>query len=184
MTGNLHLVPYDRAWPEWFAREAVRLDGAVGEWVKAIEHVGSTAVPGLLSKPVIDIAAAVESEEGADACVTPVTALGYEYRGLHGDDPRRRYYVLNDDGRRVAQLHVYILPARAWTEMLAFRDALRSQPGLAADYAREKRRVAEAVEWDKAAYSLAKGPFISSALSRLVNELDDEGAILPSQPPS
>ena len=143
------------------------MKSAIGPWVTAIEHVGSTAVPGLLAKPVIDIAAAVQSEEDADACVAPATALGYEYRGLHGDDPRRRYYVLDDDRRRLAQLHLYILPARAWTELLAFRDALRTQPHLAAEYAAEKRRVAKVVKWHKAAYSVAKGPFISAALARL-----------------
>jgi len=167
MSRNLHLVPYDPSWPERFEREAARLRKALGQWITAIEHVGSTAVPGLLAKPVIDIAVAVESEADADACVAPAAALGYEYRGLHGEDPRRRYYVLNDAGHRIAQLHLYILPACAWTELLTFRDALRTQPQLAADYSREKRRVAEAVEWDKAAYSLAKGPFISAALARL-----------------
>ncbi len=167
MSRNLRLVPYDPSWPERFQREAARLHKAIGQWATAIEHVGSTAVPGLLAKPVIDIAVAVASEADADACVAPATALGYEYRGLHGDDPRRRYYVLNEDGRRLAHLHLYILPARAWTELLAFRDALRTTPQLAAAYAREKRRVADEVQWDKAAYSLAKGPFISAALARL-----------------
>ena len=165
---TLTLVPYDPAWPRWFEREAARLKAALSQWVVAVEHVGSTSVPGLVAKPVVDIAAAVESESHADACVAPATALGYEYRGLHGDDPRRRYYVLDDDGRRVAHLHLYILPARAWTELLVFRDALRAQPQLADAYASEKYRVAEAVEWNKAAYSIAKGPFIQSALERLL----------------
>ena len=165
---TLRLVPYDPAWPEWFARETARLKAALSPWVVAVEHVGSTSVPGLVAKPVIDIAAAVESEPDADACVAPATALGYAFRGLHGDDPRRRYYVLDDDGRRIAHLHLYILPARAWAELLAFRDALRAQPQLADAYTREKYRVAEAVEWNKAAYSIAKGPFIQSALERLL----------------
>ena len=68
----------------------------------------------------------------------------------------------------MAQLHLYILPASAWTELIAFRDALRAQPERAAAYEREKYRVAEAAEWDKTAYSIAKGPFIASALARLL----------------
>jgi GrpB-like predicted nucleotidyltransferase (UPF0157 family) len=107
------------------------------------------------------------AEGAADACIAPLATLGYEYRGAYGDDPRRRYYVRDEAGRRVAQIHLYVLPAAAWREKLAFRDALRADPGLAAEYAAEKHRVAEATRWDKGAYSVAKGPFIQSVLARL-----------------
>jgi GrpB-like predicted nucleotidyltransferase (UPF0157 family) len=160
----LQLVDYDPAWPERFAREAARLRTALGAGAVAVEHVGSTAVPGLAGKPVLDVAVAVASERDADACVRPLESLGYAYRGPHGDDPRRRYYVRDAGGRRVAQIHLYILPAAAWDAKLAFRDALRADPALAAAYAAEKRRAADAVGWDKGAYSLAKGPFIERAL--------------------
>ncbi len=120
-----------------------------------------------MGKPVLDLAIAVASEKAADACVTPLVALGYEYRGPYGEDPRRRYYVRNETGRRVAQIHLHILPAQAWEEKLAFRDALRADPVLLAAYAAEKRRVADATKEDKAAYSIAKGPFIEKALTRL-----------------
>src|SRR5919202_11520 len=105
---RLELVPYDPAWPAAFAREATRLATALGAHATRIEHVGSTSVPHLLAKPVIDIAVAVTSEAAADACVEPLSAHGYEYRGLHGDDPARRYYVLDRDGRRLVQIHLYI----------------------------------------------------------------------------
>jgi GrpB-like predicted nucleotidyltransferase (UPF0157 family) len=167
MPGSLHLVAYDPAWPERFAAERARLAAALGPRAAAIEHVGSTAVPGLAGKPVLDVAVAVASEADADACIAPLEALGYAYRGPHGDDPRRRYYALDVDGRRVAQIHLYILPAAAWDEKLAFRDALRADPALAAAYAAEKRRVADAVGWDKGAYSVAKGPFVEGVLARL-----------------
>ena len=124
-------------------------------------------MPGLLAKPVIDVAAAVASDTDAAACVAPLEALGWRHRGLHGDDPRRRYLVLEQDGRRVAQLHLWILPAAGWDEHLRFRDALRADPALAAAYAGEKRRVADLVAWDKRAYSEAKGPFIRAVLDRL-----------------
>jgi GrpB-like predicted nucleotidyltransferase (UPF0157 family) len=168
MSHSLRLVEYDRDWPTRFADERARIHGAIADHVTAIEHVGSTAVPGLSGKPVLDVGIAVASEPAADACVAPLTALGYEYRGPYGDDPRRRYYVRDDaNGRRVAQIHLYMLPAAAWDEKLAFRDALRADPALAAAYAAEKRRVAELVAWDKGAYSIAKGPFIQAALAEL-----------------
>ena len=167
MTGRLRLVAYDPAWPARFAEEAARLRASLGAGVTAIEHVSSTAVPGLAGKPVLDLAVAVPGEREADACVRPLQALGYAYRGPHGDDPRRRYYVRDVGGLRVAQLHLYVLPARGWDDKLAFRDALRADPALAAAYAAEKRRVADAVTWDKGAYAVAKGPFVERVLAAL-----------------
>ena len=164
---SLRLVEHDAAWHERFAAESARIATALGEHALAIEHVGSTAVPGLAGKPVLDIAIAVDSVEAADACVAPLVALGYEYRGAYGDDPRRRYYVCDVDGLRAAQIHLYVLPAQAWEEKLAFRDALAADPALAEAYVAEKRCVAELVRWDKAAYSVAKGAFVEAVLARL-----------------
>lgn len=180
MTGPLRLVPYDPAWPARFASEAARLRAALGDVAVAIEHVGSTAVPGLAGKPVLDVAIAVASETAADACIAPLAASGYEYRGPHGDDPRRRYYVRDAGGVRVAQIHLYVLPAAAWDEKLAFRDALRADPAMAAAYAAEKRRVAEAVGWDKRAYSVAKGPFVQRVLASL--RAGERPPVMPSTP--
>ena len=166
MPRRLELIPYDPAWPARFAAEAARIRAAIGAYAAAIEHVGSTSVPGLAGKPFLDIGIAVRNEGDADACIAPLQALGCEYRGPYGDDPRRRYYVGEVDGRRT-HVHLYILPARRWDEMLAFRDALRADPALAREYAEEKRRVADEVGWDKAAYSLAKGPFVERVIARL-----------------
>jgi GrpB-like predicted nucleotidyltransferase (UPF0157 family) len=161
---RLELVPYDPAWRARFEAEAARLRAAIGAHTLGVEHIGSTSVVGMLAKPVIDVAVAVASEADADACVTPLTALGYEYRGTHGDDPSRRYYVLDREGRREVQLHLWILPTPAWARHLGFRDLLRARPDVAEAYAREKRRVADAVAWDKTAYADAKGPFVQRVL--------------------
>lgn len=121
---------------------------------------------------------AVTSEAAADACIGPLEALGYEYRGPYGDDPRRRYYVRNEQGARVVQIHLYILPAAAWDEKLAFRDALRRDGLLAASYAAEKLRVAKGVGWTKAEYSLIKGEFVE----RVLRSLRERGELEPSPP--
>lgn len=167
MTSTLSLVDYDPAWPARFAEEADRIAGAITTRAIAIEHVGSTAVAHLFGKPVLDIAIAVAHERDADACVEPLERLGYQYRGMNGDDPRRRYYILQRETVRVVQVHLYILPARAWDDLLTFRNALRADARLARAYAAEKRRVAAAVGWDKRAYSVAKDPFITRVLSEL-----------------
>lgn len=167
MRGTLRLTESDPAWPARYDAEAAQLRAAIGTHIVAVEHVGSTAVPGLIAKPVIDIAIAVGGEPAADACIAPLEGLGYAYRGPYGDDPRRRYYVRDVGGIRRTQLHLYIMPAPAWIAKLGFRDALRADPALARAYAAEKRRLAAAVEWDKSAYSVAKGPFIEAVLDRL-----------------
>ena len=167
MPPSLRLVPYDSAWPERFAAEAARLGELLGAAAQAIEHVGSTAVPGLPGKPVLDIAIAVAHDADADACIAPMQSLGYEYRGPYGEDPRRRYYVHHENGVRDVHVHLYVLPAAAWHAKLAFRDALRADAALRAAYAAEKYRVADAVGWDKSAYALAKGPFVQRVLQRV-----------------
>lgn len=175
MSGTLRLLEHDGAWATRFTAESERLRGAIDSHIVAIEHVGSTAVLGLPGKSVLDIAIAVTTEASADACVAPLESLGYEYRGPHGDDPSRRYYVRDVAGHRAVQVHLYILPAPAWDEKLAFRDALRGDPALAAAYAAEKRRVAEAVGWDKGAYAVEKGPFIRAVLRQLRERRADDG---------
>ena len=169
MSPTLRLVPYDPAWPARYAAEADRIRSALGaaHVPVRLEHVGSTAVPGMEGKPVIDIGIAVASLADADACLAPLRALGYDYRGTNGDDPQRRYYTRAEGGVRVIQIHLYILPAAAWLEKLQFRDALRADPALAAAYVAEKRRVAALVQWDKSAYADAKGPFIRQVLDGL-----------------
>jgi GrpB-like predicted nucleotidyltransferase (UPF0157 family) len=166
MGKRLQLCAHDREWLKTFEAERERITAAIGSWLLEIEHVGSTSVPGLLAKPVVDIAVAVGSVIEADFCIEPLQALEYEYRGLHGDDERRRYYVLERGGKRVAQIHLWIVPAAGWDQMLRFREILRVDATVREAYAREKLRIAEMVDWDKAAYSLAKGPFIESIFER------------------
>ena len=168
MPAPLRLTNYDPAWPERFAAERARIERAIGAHVLDIQHVGSTSVPGLGGKQVLDITIAVPDESAADACIAPLVSLGYEFRGPYGDDPRRRYYVRDDDaGRRFAHIHLYVMPATAFEEMIAFRDALRADDGLAAAYMAEKRRVADEVAWDKSAYSVAKGTWVRGVLDEL-----------------
>ncbi len=161
---RLVLAEHDPAWADAFAAEAVRIGAALGPLALAVEHVGSTAVPGLLAKPVVDVALAVRSTADAAAAVGPMEALGYEHRGPHGDDPARRYFVLDRGGRRMFQVHLWIVPTAGWDGHLAFRDLLRARPDLVGVYAAEKRRVADAVGWDKTAYAHAKEAVVEAML--------------------
>jgi GrpB-like predicted nucleotidyltransferase (UPF0157 family) len=162
---QMRLLPHDPSWRAWFEREARRITSALGALALRVEHVGSTAVPDLIAKPIVDIAVIVARAEDFEACIEPLVGLGYEYQGQNGDDPLRRYFVLEQKGRRMAQVHVCARESRTWREALAFRDLLRSRADVRAAYAREKTRVAEAVGWDKSEYSIQKGPFIRAVIA-------------------
>ena len=81
---SLVIADHDPRWPQMFQAERTRILKAIGEWIVAIEHFGSTAVPGLAAKPVIDMYAGLRSWDDREQCLAPLEALGYEYRG---EDP-------------------------------------------------------------------------------------------------
>lgn len=153
-----------RRWSRFFEVEAIRVAEALRDQSPRIEHIGSTAVPGLLAKPIVDIGGAVDDVDDVHAVVPDLEALGYQYRGQNGDDPLRRYFVLETGRRRVVQLHLWSQRASAWREALAFRDLLRGRPDLRKAYAEEKRRAAAEVGWKKGAYSIAKSAFVAELL--------------------
>lgn len=160
--GVIRIVPYDPEWPRIYAAERERLVAAVGELFLDIQHVGSTSVPGLAAKPIIDIAAAVRDFDEAAACVAPIVALGYAYRGENGI-PRRRYF----DGGDPILFHLHVLEVGGldWHEHLLFRDYLRDHPEAAREYARLKEDLAARYAGDRLGYTEAKGSFIRRVLT-------------------
>ena len=134
------LVPYEEAWPSLFEEERVRIEGAIGPWVEEIEHIGSTAVPGLAAKPVIDIMVGVRSLEDSSALVGRLEAIGYEYvPEFEQQMPFRRYFRKLAGGRRTHQIHlVERSNAEWWDRHVFFRDHLRANPEIAGEYARLK----------------------------------------------
>ena len=124
-----------------------------------IEHVGSTAVPGLAAKPVFDVQLSVASLEPLELYAEPLAALGYEYRS--DEEPQHRFFALTaHSGERLVNLHVCRAGSEWERRHLAFRDALRADPDLRARYEAEKRRVAAIHADDSLAYADAKTPWI------------------------
>ncbi len=160
-----HLVPVeigdpDPRWPGRFTTEAATLRAALGPRARAVAHVGSTAVPGLAAKPVIDI---LVGSDDLDACVEPIRNLGYSYWADEGD-PEHRFLLRCADGVRTHHVHVVGSGADGWRAPLAFRDALRADPALAGRYAVLKRRLAAAHHDDREAYTAAKADFVRQAI--------------------
>lgn len=133
----------------------------------AVHHIGSTAIPGIEAKPIVDLMPVVTSITEFDGAAREVEALGYRVWGEYGIDGRR-YCTLNNgaDGRREIQLHVFARGSPHIARHLAFRDYMRSHPDEARAYENEKRRARDAHPHDSHAYSDAKSAWVRSAEKR------------------
>ncbi len=170
MPRPVELVAHDPRWAAVAISEAARLAGAARPIAIAIHHIGSTAVEGLAAKPVIDLLAVAASLADLDAVQSAWQILGYVSRGENGI-AGRRYFTLNEceSGLRKVHLHGYPADHPALHRHLAFRDLLRSQPQLAAAYAREKQRCAALHRSDSAAYEACKAPWVERAVAEAMD---------------
>ena len=160
------IVDYDSEWPENFRAAAGELRAAFAGVPVLIEHVGSTSVPGLCAKPVIDILLGAQELLQVEERTAALTRLGYRYRPEYEVEiPDRRYFVRPGDGGPRIHLHAVAAGSPLWLSHLAFRDALRSDPQLAQQYSELKHRLAVAHADDRAAYTAAKAPFIERVLA-------------------
>jgi GrpB-like predicted nucleotidyltransferase (UPF0157 family) len=161
--GTVALVDYDPEWPRLFAEERERLAALLGPAVFAIEHIGSTAVPGLPAKPVLDIAAAVGSLASVAAMVGPLGGLGYRYLGEYGL-PGRLFF---EKGEPVTHhLHAVELTGDHWRVWRQFRDYLRRHPDEARRYAEFKQELAARYAADRDAYTRSKTDFVNAVLAK------------------
>jgi GrpB-like predicted nucleotidyltransferase (UPF0157 family) len=163
--GVIEVVPYDASWPGRFAAERDQLTPRLAPWLTGdIEHVGSTAVPGLVAKPVIDIMAPVADLDDCAAIIAALTPLGYLYHPYRAE--QMHWFCKPSPGVRTHHLHVVPRGSATWRERLGFRDALRGDLKLAVDYAWLKVGLAERHRHDREAYTEAKTSFIDAALRR------------------
>jgi GrpB-like predicted nucleotidyltransferase (UPF0157 family) len=159
----VEVVPYDPSWPSLFDQERAVLEQSLAPWLAGpIEHVGSTAVPGLVAKPVIDIMVAVESLAASRAAIGVAAAIGYAYFPYRPDE--MHWFCKPSASFRTHHLHLVPFAGRLWTERLAFRDHLRRNAATAAAYAALKQRLATQYQFDREAYTDAKEPFIRQVL--------------------
>jgi GrpB-like predicted nucleotidyltransferase (UPF0157 family) len=169
--GPIVLVPYEAGWENAFAVEASNLRAALGEVLIEIHHIGSTAIPGIVAKPVIDMLALCTSLVALDERRTTFEALGYEALGEFGI-PGRRYYRKNSpDGSRSHQVHAFLADAPDAQRHLAFRDYLRAHPAAARQYSELKLALAAKWGTDIERYAEAKTAFVRGIEERATRAL-------------
>lgn len=140
---DITVVPYQSAWKELFEREAGLLHLALGEKALRIEHIGSTSIPGMVAKPIIDIMVAVVYLNQATELIPILEGLGYEYKP-HDIIPERLFFAKEQAPEyRTHHLNLAEPDSRFWKDQLAFRDYLRAHDSTAAEYGELKRHLAE-----------------------------------------
>ena len=164
---RIEVVVYDPCWPELYAQEVAGLHEALGASLVALEHIGSTSVPGLAAKPIVDIQAVVRSVADAQNAAPALAALGWD-QGVFALDPETRLYFKkrSAEGVRTHQLHVYAPDHPAASAHLLFRDYLRAHPEEAALYAALKRELAERFHADRLAYNDAKTAYVKAVVAK------------------
>jgi GrpB-like predicted nucleotidyltransferase (UPF0157 family) len=158
----IDVVTYEEGWAEIFAVAKRELRVALAPFVLDIEHIGSTAVPGLAAKPVIDIQVGVRTLDDSAEIVTAMESLGYEYVPEFEDElPDRRYFRRWADGRRSHQVHLVERSNTDWWDRhVRFRDWLRNHDDDRDRYGALKLKLAAAHRDDRRAYTDAKSDFI------------------------
>ena len=158
---DVQLGPHDPAWATGFEQERARLLALVPGEFAAVEHIGSTAVPGLPAKPIIDMLAGVASLDGVDALIARLCDNGYSTSAAFNASLSDRKWLMRwKDGHRTHHLHIVVLGAAPWRDRLAFRDALRENVDLARRYARLKADLAARHRTDREAYTDGKAEFV------------------------
>lgn len=152
------LEDYNPAWPDRAARWIARITEACGDSLIETHHIGSTAVPGMLAKPIIDLMPGLRSFQAGAAIVEPMTALGFEARGEFGI-PRRHYFHRDD-----VHVHAYAVGEGQWHDQLAFRDYLRGHPAAREEYAALKRDLQQRYRFDRVEFSEQKTDFVERIL--------------------
>uniref|UniRef100_A0ABS3MSZ6 GrpB family protein n=1 Tax=Bradyrhizobium quebecense TaxID=2748629 RepID=A0ABS3MSZ6_9BRAD len=166
--GSIVVSDYDPNWPALFAQERKRIEQALGAFALAIEHVGSTAVPGLPSKPIIDLLVGVRSlEEARQRCINPLEALGYVYMPEYASwIPGELFFRKGPPGPWTHHLHMMEQSHPNWDARLVFRDYLRAHGEAARAYADIKRALAASSKDDIEAYRTGKDGFVRETTAK------------------
>jgi GrpB-like predicted nucleotidyltransferase (UPF0157 family) len=176
------LLEHDPRWSSLALQEAERIRAALPDQVVEIHHIGSTAIPGIRAKPILDLIMAVQSLDSLDNAASALEGLGYAARGEHGI-PGRRYFTKGTGDARSHHLHVYARGDPQFEEHLLFCDYLRHHPEQAREYECLKLVLAKQFPRDGRSYAHAKGEFVRTVLE-MAGRWKDQDAKEPGSGPT
>ena len=162
--GTVRLVPHKASWHQTYVDEARRIQNALHIEASFIQHVGSTSIPHIVAKPILDIAVKADSLDIVNVWIEPLETLGYHYKGLEPHMPQRRFFAKGPEELRKVYLHV--VDSNEFNKLVTFRDALTANDRLAREYSRLKKKLATAHANDRTQYTRLKNEFISNVLNR------------------
>ncbi len=168
---QLRLLPHDPAWADDFSAERNRIADAVGDSSVRIEHVGSTSIPTVHAKPILDIAILC-GEKGVGPVAEALRGLGYEYRGQFDGEAGHYYAVLDRGNVRLCQAHIFAEATADWHSKLKFRDVLRRNSELARVYDEYKLGLAR-VAADKREYAELKSRWVDTFIVKVMSASAD-----------
>ena len=175
------IEPYHPNWPVLFEQERRRIMAAVGHIVAGVYHIGSTSIPGMPAKPILDIAALLHNFEDGERCIGPLENIGYLHAGVLDVIPGDRFFRkfrdpqegrFDSEKAKTHHLHMYTLDSPIRLDHFFFRDYLIAHPKIAAEYACLKLNLADKHPYDRASYSAGKRSFITEVLAKAAEEID------------
>ncbi|MBK5115033.1 MAG: GrpB family protein [Candidatus Heimdallarchaeota archaeon] len=160
MSSPIILEKYNPKWPDFFLEERAKIEKALGHLIVKIEHIGSTAIPGMGGNPIIDILIGVQEKEDAEKCIPLLASIGYTFDPDRNEDfPERKSLDKYAIG---AKIHLYIVDINSeyWVRHILFRDHLRANPEVAREYNKLKVELVKKYRYDREAYTKGKAKFI------------------------
>lgn len=166
------IVAYNPQWPRIYEEEKVRVLKTLGSKALAIEHIGSTSVPGLGAKDIVDMLVGVKDSQFAEKCRVLLESIDYT-KVTPQPGHSEWFYCLGKTPGIVPRYHLHLIkyPSPFWNKHILFRDYLRSHPEVAAEYCELKKNLAEQFGSDRIGYTDAKSGFVEGVLERAVKEL-------------
>ncbi len=168
------VAPHDPNWANLFEVEKNTIAGALGNAATVIHHIGSTSIPGIYAKPIIDILVEANSIDEVDTKSSEMEAIGFEVLGEFGIKGRRYFRKLNDAGLRLYHVHIFTNGSTDAKRHIAFRDYMRMNPSKAKEYSELKQKLAREFPNDIDGYMDGKDGFIKS-IERLARSNTEAG---------
>lgn len=163
--GVVKLKNHNKEWKTVYEKESKKISSLISDFLIDIQHIGSTAIPDTVAKPIIDIAVAIDDLSKVETIVTLLEEGGYEYRG-EGGIPDRHLFVKGGEESRTHHIHVMVNNSYEWKKHILFRDYLRKHPSEAKQYSDLKKKLAIEFEFNREKYTDGKEEFILGIIEK------------------